>query len=229
MPNLSKLIRGLTTTSLLLIATTLLATKRAGSDQVFQVENASGRFFCGNVSNKWVPGSLTKGGDFLSLAQQISTLRAQIQKSTGTKRAKLIKKSNTLRALRQTRASACADGPPSDSATPTPESIVTGRPTATSTARATASPTPSNSCFDANGNTSCFGIPNGIRGNKNSGSIIVNSDCSGCHNERLNRTYQQITSSIQNVSQMTRFIDLPQQDIADIVAYLNRFNTVNTQ
>ena len=225
MIKLEHTLRLLGITSLILIASSLYATTRASSDQVFEVDNGSGRFFCGLAGSKWVPGSLTKGGDFISLAQQIASLRAQIKKASGAKRAKLIKKSNSLRSLRQIRASACAGGPPNGSATPTPESIVTGRPTATATARATQSPTPGNSCFDANGNTSCFGIPNGTRGNKNSGSIIVTSDCNGCHNERQNRTYQQITNSFSGVKEMSRFVDLPLQDVADIVAYLNRFNT----
>ena len=219
---LAKIAQILVLMSVLLVASSLCATTRASSDQVFQVDSGSGRFLCGLVASKWVPGSLTKNGDFQSLAQQISLLRAQIKKASGTKKAKLIKKSNTLRALRETRARACAGGPPTGGATPTPESIVTGRPTATATPRTTS--TPASGCFDSNGNTSCFGIPNGVRGNKNSGSVIVISDCNGCHSERQ-RNYQQITSSFTNVATMTRFIDLPVQDVADIVAYLNRFNT----
>lgn len=225
MTTLNKAIRAVGLISFLLISTTLFATTRLSSDQLFEVESGSGRFVCGLVSNKWIPGSLTKSGDFQSLAEQISVLRTQIKKATGAKKTKLQKKSNTLRKLRETRARACAGGPPSGNATPTPESIVTNRPTPTSTARPTMSATPSNRCFDSAGNTTCFGIPAGMHGNKNSGSVIVSSDCLGCHNERQNRTYQQIVNSINSVSQMSRFVDLPSQDIADIVAYINRFNT----
>jgi hypothetical protein len=85
-----------------------------------------------------------------------------------------------------------------------------------------ATPTPKPSLYDANGNTTAFGIPKGMSGNISAGRVVWNGQCKSCHAvEKLNRVYGQIKASLRIIPTM---IGLPvsNQQVADCVAYLNR-------
>ena len=107
---------------------------------------------------------------------------------------------------------------------------VTGNPTPKPTAKPTGNPTPKPTTppagggnFDANGNTTKFGIPAGMSGNINSGAPIWSGSCSGCHgSEKTNRTFGQIKSSLSIPAMAGVRLSDPQ--VANLVAYLNRGN-----
>lgn len=133
--------------------------------------------------------------------------------------------------------------PMSETATPTPEvtstplstPVNTTRPTTSptsppsftptpiSTPRPTRTPAPSpipTDSFDAGGNTSSFGIPQGLTGNISQGRAIVQARCEACHVERgSNYTFSRIKTTIEGPS-MNVF--LSNADLADLTAYLNR-------
>lgn len=95
---------------------------------------------------------------------------------------------------------------PGNQATPTP-----GR-----------TPTPKPGNFDANGNTSAFGIPSGLKGNINAGSNVWSAECASCHAaEKPNRVYGQIKASIRVIPEM-QALRLTNQQLANVTAYLNR-------
>lgn len=103
---------------------------------------------------------------------------------------------------------------------PGAEPTVTPAPGSTPVPRAT--PTVQTGNFDADGNTSAFGIPSGLSGNISRGRNIWGAQCLSCHTvEKTNRTYGQIKSSLRNQPSMT-FLSLSNQQIADLTAYLNR-------
>jgi hypothetical protein len=103
--------------------------------------------------------------------------------------------------------------------TPTRTPVPTRTPTST--------PTPiQGGCFTANGDTDCFGIPANLKGNISDGSTYFSANnCSACHSEasRRNKTFQQIKNSFSN-SAMSALRKPTDQQVADLTAWLNRFN-----
>lgn len=101
--------------------------------------------------------------------------------------------------------------------TPTPAATPVGKPNPTPTVPS------SGGSFDQNGNTVKFGIPSGLTGNISRGRGIWTADCGGCHgSEKLGRTYSQIKSAL-NLGAMSG-VKVTNQEVADLIAYLNRFN-----
>lgn len=121
-----------------------------------------------------------------------------------------------------TPAPAPTSTPPPASSNPT--SKPTSRPTAQPTSRPTTQPTQApaqTGNFDANGNTTKFGIPGGLVGNISSGGSVWSSKCTGCHgSEKTNRSYSQLKSAM-GIPEM-RGLNLSNQQLANLTAYLNR-------
>ena len=96
-------------------------------------------------------------------------------------------------------------------------------------AMATPTPTASGSGnFDNQGNVtdrgrSAFGIPNGVEGNITSGRIIVSSYCT-CHAERIGRSFPRLRTSLAQAPMYFDASQMPDSMVANITAYLNRFN-----
>ncbi len=106
---------------------------------------------------------------------------------------------------------------------PTPSASPSVSPSPTTSATPRPSSTPASGNFDANGNTTAFGIPAGLVGNKNAGSSVWTSKCSGCHStEERNRTFPQIQGAL-SIPVMSG-IQITDAQLANLVAYLNRFN-----
>jgi hypothetical protein len=100
--------------------------------------------------------------------------------------------------------------------TPPEPTPVPGQPPS---AEATPTPKP---LFDSNGNTTAFGIPNGLRGNVGDGRNVWSSVCASCHaTEKKNRTYGQTKAALRTEPTM-RALNLSNQQVADVTAYLNR-------
>ncbi|RIL10492.1 MAG: hypothetical protein DCC75_04260, partial [Proteobacteria bacterium] len=90
----------------------------------------------------------------------------------------------------------------------------------------TSSPTSAN--FDNAGNVtavgkSLFGIPPHLSGNITLGRSIYNSYCTGCHIERNNRTFPVLRSRIAMSPMLYDSAQIPDDMLANLVAYLNRF------
>jgi hypothetical protein len=84
--------------------------------------------------------------------------------------------------------------------------------------------TPGSAYFDASGNVTelgkgAFGIPAALSANVGRGQVIVQANCS-CHAEKTNRSFSTVKTRTAGTPMFFQFTD-PQ--IADIVAYLNRF------
>ena len=98
----------------------------------------------------------------------------------------------------------------------------------TETPTTTPSPIPSPGSggnFDSEGNTIMFGIPSGLVGNIIRGRDKYQDNCLGCHVERTNRTFPMLLTAITTVPAMGGFRALlSDHDIADMTAFLNRFN-----
>jgi hypothetical protein len=83
---------------------------------------------------------------------------------------------------------------------------------------------PSEGNFDDAGNTTAFGIPDGLIGNIDRGRSVWSGDCKVCHaKEKSNKSYPQVKSAFRREPQM-RNLKVSDQKIADVVAYLNRGN-----
>lgn len=187
-------------------------------NELRQVETSLGVMSCGLHAGTWIPGVLAKDGKtFTAFAWQIRKLKRTLSNTTDdVKRRKLTRKIASLTKKRRAGSEPCK----------TDEAVI---PPGDSTPSPTPTPTPSTGagCYDANRNTGCFGIPNGILGNEGRGEALFEGICSGCHteNQRRNRSYSELSSAFETVLAMRPFTsDLVSQDIADLVAYLNRYN-----
>ena len=90
-------------------------------------------------------------------------------------------------------------------------------PGGTNSCTTTASP------FDANGNTSSFGIPSGLIGNISSGKTFFATHCFACHggDKGTNYTYPLLVAAVTGPKMGFSF---PNADFANLVAYLNQTN-----
>lgn len=116
--------------------------------------------------------------------------------------------------------------------TPVPNCVLTPTPTGGGTAQATPTPThiPGASCtpqpnpFDSSGNTTSFNIPAGIVGNITSGQTQFGQTCFGCHGADRGTNYD-FPTLFAAVNGPPMFLSsLTQQQVANLVAYLNRTN-----
>jgi len=158
-----------------------------------------------------VPGKLSsKAGAtlFTAYSQVLKKQKQKLKKKPSVKNQKKVK---STRQIKKKGSQACKNVvPPTPTTTPTPE----------------VSPPPDGN-FDAVGNVTdegklLFGIPSELNANIEAGLIIQNAEC-GCHGERNNRTFSQLRTAILGEPMFIGESEVPDQDLADLTAYLNRF------
>ncbi|MCI5064851.1 cytochrome c [bacterium] len=161
-----------------------------------------------------------RGFVFLSFRKSFRK-QTKLFRRTGSSRAK--KKRNRFRRLMRAGNAACAalqddsgqDNGGGENNTPTPTPTPEPAPTG---------------YFTDNGDVtdlgkSVFEIPQSIAANAMAGEIVYNRNCTGCHEKRSRPTMPLLRLVI---SQAPMYYDeqvLPDQDIADLTAYLNVFRT----
>jgi hypothetical protein len=201
-----------------------------------EIETPLGAAYCQKKADAWIAGTQSNG-KFRSLSAQISGLRRQLANAPKKKQKTLRTRLAALKALYRAAKKGCEEllltepePSPSPSPTPLPPSpSPSAAPSTSPSASPSASATPRPSCYDAQRNTSCFGIPSPLVGNESSGAALF-SGCQGCHTGsgdggKRNKSYSQIQNALLEVPQMQPFSDsYSAQDIAHLTAYLNRFN-----
>jgi hypothetical protein len=202
------------------------------ADQFYSVSDPKTKrdIDCSYQNKKVEPGTL-KGtpARFRSFKIPIDTLKKKIARST--KKTSLQKQLKILQIEYTRLLQLCKNNLPAIP-TPTPPAD-SNAPSPTSTPTPTPTPTPSSGgcqtgCYDSSRNTPCFNIPSSTKGNETRGLQLWAGNCAGCHSEtsRRNRLFGQINLALMTVPQMLPFSDnFNTQDIADLVAYLNRFNS----
>ncbi len=89
-------------------------------------------------------------------------------------------------------------------------------------------PNPQTGNFDVNGNVTdagraLFGIPAGLAANITTGRGIYQTNCTGCHAERTNYTFPVVREKIKLSPMLFDEAQIPDAQLAQIIAYLNRF------
>ncbi|MCB0328305.1 MAG: cytochrome c [Bdellovibrionales bacterium] len=104
---------------------------------------------------------------------------------------------------------------------------IIGAPSPTPTPTSSSpTPTPS-SCFDASGNTTEFGIPVGKIGNFVRGDAVYANRCASCH-PGIRKGEGRSHAALQTALALPVMqISLPEQELADLVAFLNLYNCPN--
>jgi hypothetical protein len=99
-----------------------------------------------------------------------------------------------------------------------------------STPTPTPTPTsvPQTGNFDLAGNVTpegklLFGIPSALTANLSVGRAVFTAKCTGCHVERSGRTFLDVRNSIRKPPMLYDEVQIPDADLANLVAYLNRF------
>jgi hypothetical protein len=187
--------------------------------QVYQLAVGSVTITCGASGSTYLAGALRKKTGPLTKAN-FNTYRALARKAkadakkapTKKKKSKLQKLAASYTMLDKSQSPQCASGPPGGG-TPTP------------------TPTPgggSGSIFDSAGNLTLegktlLGIPTTLEANISRGRTVQQNNCVGCHVERSLYTF---TTLRVEIAESPMFFDLermPDQALADLTAYLNRF------
>ena len=177
------------------------------ASQTFQTMTSAGVFTCGLSGSSWVPGKIS-GSSFLPLAAQLKSLKLSSKRASGSKKIKLQKKIQKLKATIANGKTACFAGPPYN---PTP------------------SPTPASfGNFDMAGNVTAvgkalFAIPSALNGNIAAGRTFWQAQCAGCHTDKLNRTMPQYRGFIAQSPMLFSEEEVPDEALANLTAYLNRF------
>jgi hypothetical protein len=199
-------------------------TVKLTSTKLFQVSTEDGKFVCGKISNKWVPGAYVnkKAKLFQPLSAKIKQIQKQMAKADPSQHESMQLQLNTVQSKLTLGKPHCKKGKPTSGggsggggSTPTP------------------TPTPPSSgtnCFDSSGSATSagkakFGIPSSLGANITSGRYAVQSMCSGCHADELGRTFSNLRSAIAADPMFYTNQDVPDSVLANITAYLNRFRS----
>ena len=168
-----------------------------------------------------IPGTLkTRGNNhiFSSFSGQIAMIKKKDPNSS---------KIPLLRAINIAGKKSCIAVKPSPS--PTPANPL---PPPSSTAIPSPTSTPTNSIpggnFSSSGDVTesgklFFEIPNDLNANVSRGRVVYQSNCIGCHEERLNYPFSSIDFNIRRPPMLFDDAQISRQQRADLVAYLNRF------
>lgn len=105
---------------------------------------------------------------------------------------------------------------------------VASNPEATPTPIPSPTPTLPLSNFDSMGNVTekgkiAFEIPLNLSANVSRGRTVFSTSCVGCHIERNGRTFPQYREIIARSPMLFDESQIPNQALADLVAYMNRF------
>jgi hypothetical protein len=177
---------------------------------------------CKKIQNSWEPGSFSeKSGKYTSFKALIKQINTRILRNSPKKKTleSQVKKLSKNLAPQQRLCRNAAPNTPKP--TPTASGTQTPKPTATPQSGC------SQSCYNSSRVTQCFQIPSSVPGSETRGGTLW-SGCMGCHTESThrNRTYTQISAAFSSIPQMLPFAsNYRSQDIADITAYLNRYNS----
>lgn len=178
---------------------------------VYQIKSAGKRFTCVSVAGKWIAGRKDRAepGYYVTYRTDIQNTKAALKTAGGKAKTKLKAKLQKLTASARVGDKACRGGPP-------------GGGTATPT------PTPALGNFDSNGNVTekgktVFGIPANLGANVEAGRAIHQQRCAGCHGDRTNRSFSALRQAIAESPMDYSESDIPDPELANITAYLNRF------
>ena len=204
-------------------------------DAVFDSKLNNKKIVCGGkINDQYVTGrtvALSNYTLFVPLSDDLKTTKAKLKsaKSAALKK-KLQAKITKLKLRIKNENKICSAGPENNPGT-SPGTQPTSAPTPsspTNTPAPTATPVISGN-FDSSGNVTSagkikFGIPSNLNANISSGRSIWNQTCAGCHSsEKTGRSFSIYKSAIRGDPMF--ILDKTDQDIANLTAYLRRFET----
>ncbi len=230
----------------LLISNQVLA--QSEEVETFKTTSNGKTVICGLVDGDWVPGSVKrKSGKFVPLKDRLRSLKRRARKASASRRQAQRKKIKRLRSQLRQGLKVCRAGPTDSEETPESES-----PSPTKAPTATATPTGSDTDipdsvsgddqgsnggqtgnFDDQGNVTtagkaAFGIPSSLAANLTRGRQAYDSTCKSCHLQTgelgQGQSFSTLRQSLAGVPMFFTTTTLPDQTLADITAYLNRFN-----
>lgn len=181
-----------------------------GSDLRF-VSSGATNYTCGLLSGAWLPGTVDRkhSSYFLTFKTQMANLKKQIKKASGSKKSKLEAKLKVLKAKNKKAQAACNQFNGGSNPTPTP--ISSGNFTGTGDVTAAGK--------------LLFAIPSTLSANITTGKNLHSMLCSGCHGEKLGRSFNSLRSSIAATPMSFTTSDVSDSELANITAYLNRYRT----
>ena len=171
----------------------------ASSLDIFEVTEDGRDFTCADIDGTVYAGKLRS--DLFSPYKGLAArARRAARAASGDRKSTLLARAAQFRAHASTGDAACAGG------TPAPDAN-----------------------FDGSGNLTekgktAFGVPSTLTGNISEGQALYNGTCEGCHSsEETNRSFTTLRSELSGDPMYFTSNDIPDSDLADLVAYLNRY------
>jgi len=199
-------------------------------DALFQYHDLQGTFYCRfDSEGRWESGVMNGSNSFRSFNSEINRLKLIFRRNRSRQIQKQIK---ALQIRSKSTSIICAEGL---LATPIPGPISTTSPTqipippTPPSIGVTNTPAPTISFFDVNGEMTTEGkqflaIPVALSANIEQGLTLFSQyQCIKCHSERLNRTFETYRENLKRAPMNFNEISLPDSDLANLTAYLNRF------
>lgn len=202
-------------------------TVKLTSTKLFQVSTEDGKFVCGKISNKWVPGAYVnkKAKLFQPHSAKIKQIQKQMAKADESLHESMQLQLSAVQAKLALGKPHCKKGKPKSGGGSGGSGGGGTTPTPTPTP-----PSSGTNCFDSSGSAtsagkSKFGIPSSLGANITSGRYAVQSMCSGCHDDELGRTFSNLRTAIAADPMFYTSQDVSDAVLANITAYLNRFRS----
>lgn len=171
------------------------------------IEVGKRNFACARINNKIIIGKLVESSFIKNFKASIKKARKQVRKAPEDKLAKRARRLAKLKGINRKGKKACRQalnggGDDEDSG--------------------------NENNFDSNGDVTAngkalFQIPSNLSANVSRGQIIFQEYCTGCHMEQRNLTFPYYRNAIAGPPMSYNENDLPDQELADLVAWLNRF------
>lgn len=206
-------------------AETVLMPNGQALDSLFTIVSNKKTITCaGPIKGSYQSGSsisINNTKIFTPLSDDMAALKSKLKSAkVASAKSKIQAKIAKLKVRIKSENKICSAGP--GDTTPPPSS-----PVVVPTIKPTATPTPNtDGNYDSQGNVTAagktaFGIPSNLSASRETGRSIYNASCSGCHLEKTGRSFSFYKTAIQG-SPMYIF-DKTDQDLANITAYLRRF------
>lgn len=181
--------------------------------QVFSASAGGRTYLCAPIRGGYHPGTFARDSttDFVPYQLRLRSLRQKLTAASGAQKARLQRRVRSGQSFVKTGKEACADGPSSFFPGPVPTPGTSPQPN-----------------FDSSGNVTSagktlFGIPQRLAANISQGKIVFESNCVGCHEPRVNRSFGNLRSNISRPPMFFDEVRMPDESLAHLTAYLNRF------
>lgn len=176
--------------------------------EVFEATGSDGKSYtCAPVESDYLSGKQSKKDATLFTTWKVlaQNKKKAARKKSGSKKVKLKKSSKKLKKKGKIGDAACAAGPGGGGGGGGETELCDSEGNVTEAGKTQ------------------YGIPSNLSASISGGSSVYEANCVGCHTEYRNRTFTELREEIAKSPMLFDSTDIPDEALANITVYLNRF------